>query len=135
MINSTKRHGLGEGFIVARSMAEEILIEIIESGLQKSKQLDDFYKEVERSGSSPVLELSRHYVVNKEVYQSMGIDWIIFPDVNPGLFTVQAVGKKLLAKDLRGKSNHGDIAFTHKGGWVGKTRSIESARALVATAL
>jgi uncharacterized UPF0160 family protein len=135
MINSTKRHGLGEGFIVARSMAEEILIEIIESGLQKSKQLDDFYKEVERSGSSPVLELSRHYVVNKEVYQSMGIDWIIFPDVIRGLFTVQAVGKKLLPEDLRGKSNEGDIVFTHKGGWVGKTQSIESARALVAIVL
>lgn len=135
MINSTKHRGLEEGFIIARSMANEILVEIIESGLQKSRELNDFYKEVERSGSSPVLELSRHYVINKEVYQSMGIDWIIFPDVKPGLFTVQAVGKKLLPEDLRGKSNEGNIVFTHKGGWVGKTRSRESAIELVATAL
>ena len=136
VINSTKRHGLEEGLIIARSMANEMLIEIIESGLQKSKELDDFYKEVEsRESNSSVLELSRHYVVNKEVYQSMGIDWIIFPDVVRGLFTVQAVGKKLLPEDLRGKSNEGDIVFTHKGGWVGKTQSIESARALVATTL
>lgn len=136
MINSTKRHGLEEGFIIARSMANEILIEIIESGLQKSKELDSFYKEVEsRKSNSSVLELSHHYVVNKEVYKSMGIDWIIFPDVKPGLFTIQAVGKKLLPPDLRGKSNEGNIVFTHKGGWVGKTKSRESARALVATAL
>ena len=136
MINSTKHRGLEEGFIVARSMANEILIEIIESGLQKSKELDSFHKEVEsRDESSPILELSRHYVVNKEVYQSLGIDWIIFPDVIPGLFTVQAVGKKLLPEDLRGKSNEGDIVFTHKGGWVGKTKTIESAKALVATVL
>jgi uncharacterized UPF0160 family protein len=136
VINSTKHRGLEEGLIIARSMANEILIEIIESGLQKSRELDDLYKEVEsRDDSSPVLELSRHYVVNKEVYQSLDIDWIIFPDVKPGLFTVQAVGEKLLPEDLRGKSNEGDIVFTHKGGWVGKTIGIESARALVATAL
>ena len=136
MINSTKHRGLGEGYIIARSMANETLFEIIESGLQKSRQLDNFYKEVEsRDDSSPVLELSRHYVVNKEIYQSLGIDWIIFPDITPGLFTVQAVGKKLLPKDLRGKSGDGNIIFTHKGGWVGKTIGIESARALVATAL
>lgn len=136
MINSTKHRGLEEGFIIARSMANEILIEIIESGLQKSKELNDFYKEVEsRVNNSSVLVLSRHYVVNKEVYQSMGIDWIIFPDVTPGLFTVQAVGKKLLPEDLRGKSGDGNIIFTHKGGWVGKTKGIESAIELVATAL
>ena len=136
MINSTKHRGLEEGFIIARSMANEILIEIIESGLQKSKELNDFYKEVEsRVNNSSVLVLSRHYVVNKEVYQSMGIDWIIFPDVTPGLFTVQAVGKKLLPEDLRGKSGDGNIIFTHKGGWVGKTKGIESAIGLVATAL
>lgn len=136
MINSTKRHGLKEGLIVARSMVNEILLEIIESGVQKSKELDSFYKEVEsRESNSSVLVLSRHYVVNKGIYQSMGIDWIIFPDVMPGLFTIQAVGKKLLPEDLRGKSNEGDIIFTHKGGWVGKTKGIESARDLVSAAL
>ena len=136
VINSTKHYGLEEGYIIARSMANEMLVEIVESGLQKSKELSDFYKEVEsREGNSSVLELSRHYTVSKEVYQSLGIDWIIFPDVKPGLFTIQAVGKKLLPEDLRGKSNEGDIVFTHKGGWVGKTKTIESARALVSMGL
>lgn len=136
IINSTKRYGMDEGYIIAAPMANDMLYEVIESGLQKSRELDDFYKEVEsRDDSSSVLVLTRHYTVSKPVYQSLGIDWIIFPDTKPGSFTIQAVGKKLLPRDLRGRSNDGDIIFTHKGGWVGKTRSKEAAMKLISRAL
>lgn len=130
-INATKHRGIGEsdGLLIARAMANEILVELIESGLQKSRELDKFYEEYEKSRDSKILHLSRHYTIDRSVYQSLGIDWITFPFNDE--YTLQAVGKEVLREEYRGLQNHGDIIFTHKGGWLAKGKTLEAVLGLL----
>jgi uncharacterized UPF0160 family protein len=131
-INATKHRGIEEsdGLLIARAMANEILVELIESGLQKSEELNKFYEEYEEQGrDSKILHLSRHYIVDRGVYQSLGIDWITFPSC--GEYTLQAVGKEILREEHRGLQNQGDIIFTHKGGWLAKGKTLEAVLGLL----
>lgn len=129
-INATKHLGIGEeGLSAARAVAREMLKNIIESGLKKSRELDLFFKEIEnRNSDSDVLILTRHFTVTRDVYQKFGINWIIFPDIQAGTFNLQAVGNKKL-KDSQ--SSDEDVKFIHKGLWLAKTKSIEAALRLV----
>lgn len=132
-INSMKTNGVDDfSFEAAVSIAYTMLSSIIQSGIMKSKELDEFETEV---GSSiidnGVLELSRHYTIGKEIYKSLGIDWIIFSDNSGKNYTIQAVGNKLLPTKKRGFSANSDIIFTHKGGWIGRTKSKEAALKLI----
>lgn len=128
-INATRCYGTeeDEGFLTARIMADRILSDIIESGFRKSKELDKFYEECNNKVDR-VLYLSRHYTVPREVYKSLGIDWIIYPDLADSGFIIQAVGNKLLPIDL---SDSDDIIFIHKGRWIGKTKTLELAKNLL----
>lgn len=131
-INATKHRGIGEsdGLLIARAMANEILVELIESGLQKSEELNKFYEEYEQhSKDSKILHLSRHYTVDRGVYQSLGIDWITFPFNEE--YTLQAVGNEVLKEEYCGLKNQGDIIFTHKGGWLAKGKTLEAVLGLL----
>lgn len=131
-INSTRTNRIDDkAFEAAVEVAVSILNSIIQSGLKKSKELDEFEAEIEKSKSenSNVIELSRHYNVSKDAYIRYNIAWIMYP--NRGCYNIQAVGKELLPENKRGLSANGDIVFTHKGGWLGSAKSKEAALKLL----
>lgn len=123
----------GEAFDKAVEIAYSMLSSIIQAGLIKSKELDDFEAEIEKSkrenSNSNVIELSRHYNVSRDAYIKYNIAWIMYP--NRGCYNIQAVGKELLPENKRGLSATGDIVFTHKGGWLGSAKSKEAALKLL----
>ena len=127
-INATRYYGTEEdkGLLSARIIADKILEDIIESGFRKSKEIDKFYEECDNIEDN-VLYLSRHYTIPREVYKSLGIEWIIFPDLSTSGFIIQAVGKKILPIELPE-----DVTLIHKGRWIGRSRTLESAKKLVA---
>lgn len=132
-INSTRRNGVDDNsFWAAVEIAEEMLVSIIQSGIERSRELDLFEIEVEAAEiEDGILELSKHYNVGRDIYKSLGINWILFPDLDGRTITIQAVGDELLPSKKRGLTASGDIIFTHKGGWLGKTRSKEAALGLL----
>lgn len=121
-------------FSKAVDLAYNMLETIIQAGLLKSRELDEFEAEVSDALASTtdndgVLELSKFYSVNKEVYLNLPYNWIIYPAF--GSYTIQAVKDQLMPEDKRGLGPIGDIIFTHKGGWIGKTKTKEAALSLI----
>ena len=120
----------GEAFDKAVEIAYSMLYSIIQAGLLKSKELDDFEAEVRAAqNKNGVLELSKFYVINKEVYKKLPYDWIIYPAM--GSYTIQAVKDQLMSPEKRGLGPKGEIIFTHKGGWIGKAKSKKAALSLI----
>lgn len=112
--------------------AYTMLVSIIQSGIERSKELDLFEAEVKAAEvRNGILELSKHYNVGRDIYKSLGINWILFPDLDGRAITIQAVGNELLPSEKRGLTSSGDIIFTHKGGWLGKTKNKEAALGLL----
>ena len=127
-INSQKTAGVD--FMDVVSAAFEMLSEIIYAGIKKSKELDTFEEEVKKAPEGKVLHLSRFYSVNREIYKNYDFAWITFPDIS-GNITIQAVGGQLMSLEKRGLGPMGDIIFTHKGGWIGKAKTIKAALSLI----
>lgn len=120
----------GAAFDKAVEIAYSMLSSIIQAGLVKSKELDDFEAEVRAAQNKDgVLELSRFYTINKEVFKKLPYDWIIYPAM--GSYTIQAVKDQLMPLEKRGLGPMGDIIFTHKGGWIGKAKTREAALSLI----
>lgn len=132
-INSTRVYGVNDGsFWDAVETAYIMLSSMIQSGIKKSRELDSFEAEVTAAEvRNGVLELSKHYNVGRDIYKNLGISWILFPDLDRSTMTIQAVGDELLPPEKRGLAADGDIIFTHKGGWLGKTKSREAALGLL----
>lgn len=132
-INSTRRNGVDDNsFWAAVAIAKEMLMSIIQSGIERSRELDLFKAEVRAAEvRNGILELSKHYNVGRDIYKNLGINWILFPDLGGRTVTIQAVGNELLPSEKRGLTASGDIIFTHKGGWLGKARSKEVALGLL----
>lgn len=128
-INSMKSNGIDDNsFNAAVDAAYMMLSQIIQSGLKKSKELDEFEAEVAKaSKDSDVLELSRHYTIDRDTCSKLSYDWILYPD-GMGNYTIQSIGGKLMPEDKRGLGNGNGVIFTHKGGWIGK--AIDKATAL-----
>lgn len=120
-------------FSKAVDLAYNMISTIIQAGLLKSRELDEFEAEVAAnalaSSNDGVLELSKFYSVNKEVYLNLPYNWIIYPAF--GSYTIQAVKDQLMPEDKRGLGPIGDVIFTHKGGWIGKARTKEAALSLI----
>lgn len=119
-------------FNTAVDLAYNMLSTIIQTGLLKSKELDEFEAEVANalaSSNNGVLELSKFYAVNKEVYSNLPYEWIVYPAF--GSYTIQAVKDQLMPSEKRGLGPVGDIIFTHKGGWIGKAKTKEAALSLI----
>ena len=117
-------------FDKAVEIAYSMLSSIIQAGLVKSKELDDFEAEVRAAQNKDgVLELSRFYTINKEVFKKLPYDWIMYPAM--GSYTIQAVKDQLMPLEKRGLGPQGDIIFTHKGGWIGKAKSKHAALSLI----
>lgn len=122
------------GFNKAVDLAYCMLSTIIQAGLLKSKELDEFEAEVSNALASSndndgVLELSKFYAVNKEVYLNLPYNWIIYPAF--GSYTIQAVKDRLMPSEKRGLGPKDDIIFTHKGGWIGKAKTKKAALSLI----
>lgn len=130
-INSLRVEGINDTvFEKAVEVAYNMLTSIIQAGLEKSKELDEFEAEVKSaSKDSKILELSRFYQISRDVYSTLPYSWIIYPAGEE--YTIQAVGKELMPEDKRGLGPNGDIIFTHKGGWIGKAKSREAALSLI----
>ena len=131
-INSFRTvEGIGnDAFDKAVEIAYSMLSSIIQAGLVKSKELDDFEAEVRAAQNKDgVLELSKFYNINKEVFKKLSYDWIIYPAM--GSYTIQAVSNKLIPENKRGLGPMGGIIFTHKGGWIGKAKTREAALSLI----
>jgi len=127
-INAQKT--IGVDFIEAVQAAYEMLSEIIYAGIKKSKELNAFEEEVKEAPESKILHLSRFYSVNREIYRNYKFAWITFPDIS-GNITIQAVGDQLMPLEKRGLGPEGDIIFTHKGGWIGKAKTLKAALSLI----
>ena len=120
----------GDAFDKAVEMAYSMLSSIIQAGLVKSKELDDFEAEVKAAqNKNGILELSRFYSVSRDVYKRYSYDWIVYPAM--GSYTIQAVSDKLMPENKRGLGPQGDIIFTHKGGWIGKAKTKQAALSLI----
>lgn len=132
-INSTRVNGVDDhSFWAAVYIAHAMLVSIIQSGIERSRELDLFEIEMNAANiEDGILELSKHYNVGKDVYKKLGIDWVLFPDLDGKSITVQAVGDKVLPIERRGLGAEGDIIFTHKGGWLAKVRSRKAALKLL----
>ena len=133
-INATKANGgVGdENFNAAVDMAYKMLLSIIQAGIKRSEELDSFEAEVEAAEiKEGILVLSKHYNVGKEAYKKYGVSWVIFPDLGGINMNIQAVGDEKLPESKRGLGKGGDIIFTHKGGWLGKAKSISAALSLL----
>lgn len=120
----------GDAFDMAVEIAYSMLYSIIQAGLVKSKELDDFEAEVRAAqNQNSVLELSRFYAINKEVFKKLPYNWIVYPAM--GSYTIQAVKDQLMSPEKRGLGPEGNIIFTHKGGWIGKAKTLEAALSLI----
>jgi uncharacterized UPF0160 family protein len=131
-INSFRTvEGIGnDAFDKAVEIAYSMLSSIIQAGLVKSKELDDFEAEVRSAQNKDgVLELSKFYTINREVFKKLSYDWIIYPAM--GSYTIQAVSDKLIPENKRGLGPQGEIIFTHKGGWIGKAKTRDAALSLI----